>query len=63
MSTWIKETDKAFYLMDGGYWISRLTKYPSTMNPQEQVADATALEKWLERPDAPTAIVFSMGTR
>ncbi|MEM9769267.1 MAG: lysozyme [Cyanobacteria bacterium P01_D01_bin.71] len=62
MGTWIKETDKAFYLMDGGYWISRLTKYPSTTNPQEQVADATALEAWLIRPDAPTAIVFSMGT-
>ncbi|HEY9886864.1 MAG TPA: lysozyme [Candidatus Obscuribacterales bacterium] len=62
MSTWIKETDKAFYLMRGGYWISRLTKYPSTTNPQEQVADATALEAWLLRPDAPTAITFSLGT-
>ncbi|NEQ44817.1 MAG: lysozyme [Leptolyngbya sp. SIOISBB] len=62
MGTWIKETDKAFYLMEGGYWISRLTKYPSSTNPQEQVADATALEQWLMRPDAPTAITFSMGT-
>lgn len=62
MGTWIKETDKAFYLMQGGYWISRLTKYPSTTNPLEQVVNTAALEQWLMRPDAPTAITFSMGT-
>lgn len=62
MSTWIKETDKAFYLMQGGYWVSRLTKYTSPTNPQEQVADASAIGQWLMRPDAPSAIVFSQGT-
>lgn len=62
MGTWIKETDKAIYLMDNGYWISRITKYPSTTNPAEKVVDATALEKWLMRSDAPTAMVFSLGT-
>lgn len=62
MSTWIKETDKAIYLMQGGYWISRITKYPSPTNPREQVVDAMAIERWLMRPDAPTAMVFSMGT-
>jgi len=63
MGTWIKETDKAFYLMQGGYWISRLTKYQSTTNPLEQVVNTAALEQWLMRPtDAPTAITFSMGT-
>lgn len=62
MATWIKETNKAIYLMEGGYWISRITKYPSTTNPKEQVVDATALESWLMRPDAPTAMTFSMGT-
>ncbi len=62
MSTWIKETDKAIYLMRGGYWISRITKYPSTTNPQEQTVDATALEAWLKRSDAPNAMVFSFRT-
>jgi GH24 family phage-related lysozyme (muramidase) len=62
MGTWIKETDKAIYLMDGGYWISRITKYPSPTNPLEKVVDASAIEQWLMRPDAPTAMVFSMGT-
>ena len=62
MGTWIKETDKAIYLMDNGYWISRITKYPSTTNPKEKVVDAMALESWLARSDAPTAMVFSIGT-
>jgi len=62
MGTWIKETDKAIYLMDGGYWISRIMKYPSPTNPLEKVIDASAIEQWLMRPDAPTAMVFSMGT-
>jgi GH24 family phage-related lysozyme (muramidase) len=62
MATWIKETDKAIYLMDEGYWISRITKYPSTTDPTKKIVDATALERWLMRDDAPTAMVFSMGT-
>jgi GH24 family phage-related lysozyme (muramidase) len=62
MNTWIKETDKAIYLMRGGYWISRITKYPSTTYPLEKVVDASALENWLNRPDAPTAMTFSIGT-
>ncbi len=62
MGTWIKATDQAFYLMDGAYWISRLTPTPSPTNPQEKIADTTAFETWLSRPDAPTAMVFSRGT-
>jgi GH24 family phage-related lysozyme (muramidase) len=62
VATWIKETDKAIYLMQGGYWISRITKYPSTTNPLEQVVDATALETWMQRADAPTAMTFSQGS-
>ncbi len=62
MGTWIKETDRAFYLMEGNYWISRLTKYPSTTNPLEQVADASALGQWFMLPDTPTMMTFSMGT-
>ena len=39
MATWIKETDIAIYLMQGGYWISRISKYPSQTNPKEQVVN------------------------
>lgn len=62
MGTWIKATDQAFYLMEGGYWISRLTPSPSPTNAQERIADTSAFESWLSRSDAPTAIVFSRGT-
>ncbi|MDB9525987.1 lysozyme [Oscillatoria sp. CS-180] len=62
MGTWIKETDEAIYLMDGGYWIDRIPKSPSVTNPKERVLDLSALETWLTRADAPTAMVFSIGT-
>lgn len=62
MGTWIKETDTAIYLMDGGYWIDRILKSSSITNPREQVLDVAAIETWMERDDAPTAMVFSMGT-
>lgn len=59
MGTWIKETDKAIYLMQGGYWISRITKYPSSSNPNEQVVNITGLKAWFERPDYPRAMTVS----
>lgn len=62
MGTWIKETDKAIYLMQGGAWISRITKATSPSNPQEQVVDITGMEAWFDRPDAPRGMTFSMGT-
>jgi GH24 family phage-related lysozyme (muramidase) len=62
MGTWIKETDTAIYLMDGGYWIERIAKSTSPTNSQEQVLDVAAMEAWLMRSDAPTAMVFSQGT-
>lgn len=62
MGTWIKETDKAIYLMQGGYWISRITKYPSETNPKEKVANITGLKSWFDRPDYPTAMTISIGT-
>lgn len=59
MGTWIKETDKAIYLMQGGYWISRITKYPSETNPKEQVANITGLRSWFTRPDYPQGMTVS----
>jgi GH24 family phage-related lysozyme (muramidase) len=62
MGTWIKETDVAMYLMQGGLWISRITKAPSAANPKEKVADITGMEAWFARADAPTAMTISLGT-
>ena len=62
MGTWIKETDVAMYLMQGGVWLSRITKTPSASNPKEQVADITGMEAWFARADAPTAMTISLGT-
>lgn len=62
MGTWIKETDKAIYLMQGGYWISRITKYPSKNNPKEQVLNITGLRSWFTRDDYPRAMTVSIGT-
>ena len=59
MGTWIKETQKAIYLMQGGYWISRLTKYPSSTNPNEQVLNVTAIRSWFTRDDYPRAMTVS----
>ncbi|PSN18129.1 muraminidase [filamentous cyanobacterium CCP5] len=62
MGTWIKETDKAIYLMQGGYWISRLSKYPSKTNPNEQVLNISAIRSWFTREDYPRAMTVSIGT-
>lgn len=62
MGTWIKETDKAIYLMQGGYWISRLSKYPSRTNPEEQVLNISAIRSWFAREDYPRAMTVSIGT-
>jgi GH24 family phage-related lysozyme (muramidase) len=62
MGTWIKETDKAIYLMQGGYWISRITKYPSRRNPKEKVVNITGLRSWFTRSDYPRAMTVAIGT-
>jgi len=59
MGTWIKETSKAIYLMEGGYWISRLSKYPSKTNPDEQVLNIQAIRSWFMREDYPRAMTVS----
>ncbi len=62
MATWIKETDIAIYLMQGGHWISRITKYPSQTNPKEQVANISSMRNWFLRDDYPRAMTVSIGT-
>lgn len=61
MGTWIKETDAAFYLMEGGHYISKITKYPSKHNPAEQVLNVAGMKAWFSRPDAPRGMTVSRG--
>lgn len=44
MGTWIKETDEAIYLMDGGYYIDAIFKRDSTTNPKEGIANIEAMK-------------------
>jgi uncharacterized protein YcbK (DUF882 family) len=62
MGTWVKETDKALYLMQGNAYLAAVAKRPSTTNPQEQVANVTALKDWFARSDKPRAMTVSVGT-
>lgn len=62
MGTWVKETDEAFYLMQGNQWISRIQKRPSTGNPNERVLNVEGMRDWFLRSDAPLAMTVSVGT-
>lgn len=59
MGTWIKETDKAIYLMQGGYYISKISKYPSKSNPSEKVLNISGMKSWFSRADAPRGMTVS----
>ena len=61
MGTWIKETDAAFYLMEGGHYISKVSKYPSKSNPAEQVLNVAGMKTWFDRADAPRGMTISRG--
>lgn len=62
MGTWMKATDKAVYLMEGSGFLDAVAKRPSQTNPQEQVADITALKAWFARNDRPRRMTVSLGT-
>ena len=59
MGTWIKETNTAIYLMQGGHYLSKITKYPSKTNPNEKVLNITGIKAWFNRSDAPRAMTVS----
>lgn len=59
MGTWIKETDKAIYLMQGGYYISKISKYPSKSNPNEKVLNISSMKSWFSRADSPRGMTVS----
>ena len=62
MGTWVKETEEAFYLMQGNQWISRIQKRPSSSNPKEQVLNVEGMRDWFLRSDSPLAMTVSIGT-
>jgi hypothetical protein len=62
MGTWVKETDEAFYLMQGNQWISRIQKRPSANNPKEQVLNVEGMRDWFLRSDSPLAMTVAIGT-
>lgn len=56
MPTWIKETDQAFYLMEGSFYIDKLPKQPRPASVGEAGEKTVTLEKiktWLTRLDEP----------
>lgn len=63
MGTWIKETDQAIYLMEGGYYREKIDKSPR----QGQIDGETffrtqVLKNWLNSDDAPGFFLVSVGT-
>ncbi|MFE4107853.1 lysozyme [Almyronema epifaneia] len=61
MGTWIKETDNAIYLMQGGYYLSKISKYPSKNNPNEKILNIRGMQAWFTRDDAPRGMTVSPG--
>ena len=63
MGTWIKETDKAIYLMEGGYYRQKIDKSPRQGNVDgETFFRTTLLREWLNSDDAPGFFLASVGT-
>ncbi|MEO1621643.1 MAG: lysozyme [Cyanobacteria bacterium J06632_3] len=59
MGTWIKETETAFYLMEGGHYLSKISKYPSKRNPAEKVVNIVGMKAWFSRTDAPRGMTVT----
>ncbi|MEO1126672.1 MAG: hypothetical protein AAFX95_21745 [Cyanobacteria bacterium J06639_16] len=57
MATWMKETDQAIYLMQGGYYIDKIEKRPYV----EGQTRLTLLDMkdWFTRPDPPGGMVVA----
>ncbi len=59
MATWIKETDEAIYLMEGGFYLEKIPKIPRP-NGEYQLS-VVPMRAWFARPDAPGGMVISTG--
>ncbi len=63
MGTWIKETDKAIYLMEGGYYRQKIDKSPRQGNIEGETFFRTKqLKQWLTSDDEPGFFLVSVGT-
>lgn len=65
MATWIKETDRAFYLMEANYYLDKISKEPrpeGVGHPGERQLYLSKFKAWLNHADqAPTAMVVAVG--
>lgn len=65
MSTWIKETDHAFYLMEANFYLDKILKDPRPVgvgHPGERQLYLSKLKSWLNAPtDAPNAMIVAVG--
>ena len=63
MGTWIKETDKAIYLMEGAFYRQKIDKAPRQGQVEGETFFRTQLLKeWLNSEDAPGFFLVSVGT-
>lgn len=63
MGTWIKETDKAVYLMDGAYYLQKIDKSPRQGEVEGETFFRTqSLKEWLNSEDPPGFFLVSVGT-
>jgi len=65
MATWIKETDRAFYLMEANYYIDKIPKEPrpdGVGHPGERQLYLSQFKAWLNDPaGTPNAMVVAVG--
>ncbi|GAB4157931.1 MAG: hypothetical protein Fur0046_37640 [Cyanobacteria bacterium J069] len=59
MATWIKETDSAIYLMEGGYYLEKIFKRPRANGEKE--LNIRPMHDWFKRDDAPGGMVVAVG--
>ncbi|MBT9312003.1 hypothetical protein [Leptothoe kymatousa] len=63
MGTWIKETDKAIYLMDGAYYLQKIDKTAHTGQVEGETFFRTGqLKTWLNSKEPPGFFLVSVGT-
>ncbi|ESA32711.1 muramidase (flagellum-specific) [Leptolyngbya sp. Heron Island J] len=63
MGTWIKETDKAIYLMEGGHYRQKIDKSPHQGEVEGETFFRTeVLKEWLNSDEPPGFFLVSAGT-
>ena len=60
MGTWIKETDQAIYLMQGGYYLEKIEKRPRSNG--EKTLSIVDMHQWFARSDSPGGMIVALGS-